>query len=63
VGLVQLPADDRELLERRMQQRFLRVGVAMKDESQDGHEQQQQREDREERKVGDQRRVAARLIV
>ena len=49
--------------ERRVQQLVLQVGVALQHEAEDRHKQQQQREQRQEPVVGDQRGEVGALIV
>lgn len=61
--LAQLAADDRELGERRVDQPRLQVGIPLEHEAEDGHQQEQQREQRQEPVVGDQRRQVGTLVV
>ena len=61
--LAQLAADDRELGERRVDQPVLEAGIPLQHEAEDGHEQEQQREQRQEPVVGDQRRQVGALVV
>ena len=58
-----LVADDRDLAERAVQDRVLRLGVALEHEAEHRHEHEQQREQREEAVVGDQGGEASALIV
>ena len=60
---LQLIADDRELAERRVQDFGLVLRVAFEHEAEHGHEQQQQREQRGEAVVGDQRRELPGAVV
>ena len=57
--LLQLVADHRELREGGVDDPVLQLRVALQDEPEDGHERQEQREQREEAVVGDQGAVVA----
>jgi hypothetical protein len=61
--LAQLAANDRELGERRVDQFRLQVGMPLEYEAEDRHQQEQQREQRQEPVVGDQRRQVGTLVV
>ena len=58
-----LGPDDREVGQRRVDDALLEVGIVAKDHAQDGHEHEQQGEQREEPVVGDQGGQVPRLVV
>jgi len=60
---LQLVAHQRDLLERRVQHRLLGSGVAVENEAQDRHKHHEQRKQREEAVVGDERGEVAALVV
>ncbi len=62
-GLAELVADDRELAQRSVEQAVAEHRVVLDEEAQDRRRDQQQREDRDERVVGDDRREIGPLVV
>ncbi len=60
---LELIADDRKLPERAVEDPLLLAGVALQDEAEDRHEHEQQREQRDEAVVGDQRGELSGLVV
>ena len=62
-GPAELVTDDREGAERRVEDLFLEVRVALEDEAEDGRGEQQQREDRDQRVEADDRRQVGPLVV
>ena len=56
-------ADDRKLAERAVEDALLLLGITLQHVAEHGHEHQQQREQRHEAVVGDQRRELAGLVV
>jgi len=62
-GAADLVADDRELGHRRVDDPPAQVGVALEHEPEHGHGYQQQREQRQEPVIGEQRRPVAGLVL
>jgi hypothetical protein len=61
--LPQLRTNDREVLQRRAEQRLLQSGIVLQRETQQAHQQQQQRKQRDETVIRDQRGQIAALVV
>jgi hypothetical protein len=62
-AVAQLASEHGELGQSRVQQPGLQVRIAVQHQAEDRHKQQQQREQRQEPVIGDQRREVAALIV